>query len=143
MGKVPPRQECKVIRRTGKSQGKQGFDYMEAISAESAGSKGICMHLLTIPPGGRSKAHLHQDHETAIYVLSGKAGMWHGEQLEHLIEVEAGQFLYIPAGVPHLTYNASSTEPCSAVIARTDPNQQEGITLLPELEGLRSGLNSD
>ncbi|AZN42715.1 cupin domain-containing protein [Paenibacillus albus] len=129
--------ECKVIHTTSESQGKQGFDYMEAISAESAGSRGICMHLLTIPPGGRSKAHLHQDHETAIYVLSGKAAMWHGEQLEQYVEVEAGQFLYIPAGVPHLTYNVSDTEPCSAVIARTDPNQQESVTLLPELEGRR------
>ncbi|SEM51692.1 cupin domain-containing protein [Paenibacillus sp. OV219] len=128
---------CKVIRMTSESQGNQGFDYMEAISAESTGSRGICMHLLTIPPGGRSKAHLHQDHETAIYVLRGKAAMWHGEQLEQYVEVEAGQFLYIPAGVPHLTYNVSDTEPCSAVIARTDPNQQESVTLLPELEGLR------
>ncbi|REE86112.1 putative RmlC-like cupin family protein [Paenibacillus taihuensis] len=136
MSKVPGA-ECKVIRTTSESQGTQGFDYMEAISAESVESKGICMHLLTIPPSGRSKAHLHQDHETAIYVLSGKAGMWHGEQLEQHIEVEAGQFLYIPPGVPHLTYNASATESCSAVIARTDPNQLESVTLLPELEGLR------
>jgi uncharacterized RmlC-like cupin family protein len=94
------------------------------------------MHLLTIPPGGRAKAHLHQHHETAIYVLSGEAGMWYGENLgEHLI-VKAGDFLYIPAGVPHLPYNPSPTQPVSAVLARTDPNEQESVVLLPELDGL-------
>ena len=43
--------------------------------------------------------------------------------------------LYIPAGVPHLAANRSG-QPCSVVIARTDPNEQESVLLLPELEGL-------
>ena len=37
------------------------------------------MHLLTVPPGGRAKAHKHATHETAIYVLSGSAIMYWGE----------------------------------------------------------------
>jgi uncharacterized RmlC-like cupin family protein len=48
----------------------------------------------------------------------------------------AGDYLYIPAGMPHLPYNPSSTEACTAVIARTDPNEQEGVLLRPELDGL-------
>jgi uncharacterized RmlC-like cupin family protein len=127
---------CRVVSSTSPYHGKQGFDYGAAISAERVGSEHICMHLLTIPPGGRAKAHLHQHHETAIYVLSGEAGMWYGENLgEHLI-VKAGDFLYIPAGVPHLPYNPSPTQPVSAVLARTDPNEQESVVLLPELDGL-------
>jgi uncharacterized RmlC-like cupin family protein len=39
--------------------------------------------------------------------------------------------------MPHLPYNASGTETCVAVIARTDPNEQESVVLLPELEALR------
>ncbi|MBP3961879.1 cupin domain-containing protein [Paenibacillus lignilyticus] len=124
------------IRTKGNYQGKQGFDYQEAISAESVGSTGLCMHLLTIPPGGRAKAHLHENHESSIYVLSGRAGMWYGDRLEQHMEVEAGDFMYIPAGVPHLPYNRSDSEVCSAVIARTDPNEQESVTLLPELDDL-------
>jgi uncharacterized RmlC-like cupin family protein len=34
------------------------------------------MQLLTVPPGGRAKAHKHEAHETALYVLSGKVGMY-------------------------------------------------------------------
>ena len=44
----------------GTYAGKQGLSYFEGIAAETVGSTGICMHLLTIPPGGRAKAHLHE-----------------------------------------------------------------------------------
>ena len=92
------------------------------------------MHLLTIPPGGRAKAHLHENHETAIYVLSGEAVMWYGDQLEHEARVSAGDFMYIPAGLPHLPANASDTEPCVGILARTDPNEQESVVLRPDLD---------
>ena len=42
---------------------------------------------------------------------------------------------YIPAGMPHLPANVTNA-PASAVIARTDPNEQESVVLLPELEAL-------
>ena len=93
------------------------------------------MHLLTIPPGGRAKAHMHESHETAIYVISGEGGMWYGDRLEEYVVVHAGEFLYIPAGVPHLPVNATD-QPVTAVIARTDPHEQESVVLLPELDGL-------
>jgi uncharacterized RmlC-like cupin family protein len=66
--------------------GKQGFSYAPAISAETVGASAIHMQLLTIPPGGRAKAHKHEAHETAIYVLSGEGGMYYGERLgRHLV----------------------------------------------------------
>lgn len=125
---------CTIIRPGDTYDGKQGFSYLEGISAQSVGAQGMCMHLLTIPPGGKARAHLHEHHETTIYVLSGASGMWYGENLDEHLLVKAGEFLYIPAGMPHLPYNASATEPCVAVLARTDPNEQESVVLLPELE---------
>lgn len=95
------------------------------------------MHLVTIPPAARAKAHLHEDHESVLYVISGEAGMWFGENLEEHVDCQPGDYLYIPPGVPHLPYNASDTEPCTAVVARTDPHEQEGVVLLPELDNLR------
>jgi uncharacterized RmlC-like cupin family protein len=87
-----------------------------------------------LPPGNRSKAHKHEGHETAIYILSGESGVWYGEKLERHLIARAGDFLYIPANMPHLPYNLSDAESCVAVIARTDPNEQESIVLLPQLE---------
>ena len=132
---VSKTRECALIRPEAPYDGKQGFRYLSGISAESVGSTGICMHLLTIPPGGRAKAHLHQSHETAIYVVSGVAEVFFGERLEQHAVTAAGDLFYISAGVPHLPFN-SSTEPCVAVIARTDPNEQESVVLRPDLENL-------
>ncbi|MGP3698151.1 cupin domain-containing protein [Rhodobacter sp. NSM] len=127
--------DCRKLRPTGLYDGRQGFTYNEGLSAQSVGSSGICMHLLTIPPGGRAKAHKHTRHETAIYVIEGETVMWWGERLENRMEVGAGELLYIPADMPHLPMNLSD-RPAVAVIARTDPNEQESVTLLPDLEAL-------
>ena len=93
------------------------------------------MHLLTIPPGGRAKAHKHATHETAVYVLEGRARMYWGERLQHVMETEAGDLVYIPADVPHLPFNPTE-QTVRAVIARTDPHEQESVVLLPDLEAL-------
>jgi uncharacterized RmlC-like cupin family protein len=131
-----PLPECKLIRPAIPYDGKQGFSYIEGICKENSGSKGIAMMLLTVPPGGRAKAHMHEGHETAIFVLSGEVECFYGARLENRIITKAGDMFYIPAGVPHLPVNRSTTEPCSAVIARTDANEQESVVLLPELEAL-------
>ena len=126
---------CRVVRTSATYDGKQGLTYFEGIAAETVGAKGICMHLLTIPPGGRAKAHLHEGHETAIYVLDGEAVTLYGDRLQHHVPCQAGDLVYIPAGLPHLPVNLSG-KPVSAVITRTDPHEQESVLLLPELEAI-------
>src|SRR6202021_1179679 len=84
---------CRLVRAGQPYQGKQGLMYAPAISAESVGARGIHMQLLTIPPGGRAKAHKHASHESAIYMLSGVSGMWYGENLEHHVLVYPQDFV--------------------------------------------------
>ena len=127
---------CQVVKTDETFVGKQGLTYFAGISAETVGASGICMHMLRMPPGARANAHLHERHETAIYVLSGEAGMWYGPNLELHLVVRAGKYLYIPAGVPHQPYN-DAPEVCVALLARTDPNEQESVVLRPELDRLR------
>jgi uncharacterized RmlC-like cupin family protein len=55
--------------------------------------------------------------------------MWYRDGLGQHLSVRAGQFLYIPANVPHLPYNLSDSEPCTGVLARTDPHEQETVVL--------------
>lgn len=136
MTETTQRPACRVVRGGESYQGKQGFSYLAGISAETTGAQGICMHMLHIPPGGRAKAHLHENHETAIYILSGGAQMWYGENLEERVVMGPGDFLYIPAGVPHLPVNLSDTEPMVGILARTDPNEQESVVLRPDLDAL-------
>lgn len=126
-----------VVVPTGSEQPTlQGLLQFEGVSAQSVGSTALCAHLLRIPPGGRAKAHRHVGHETAIFVLDGGAVVWFGEQLESRLDARAGDFMYIPPGVPHLPINASDTDWAQAVVARTDPNEQESVELLPHLNDL-------
>ncbi len=126
-------QHCIAVRPDETYEGKQGLNYFAGISAESVGAQGVCMHLLKMPPGARAKAHLHAHHETAIYLISGEVEVLHGDTLQYHTVMRTGEFMYIPAGVPHLPYNSGEIE-AVAVIARTDPNEQESVVLLPHLE---------
>ena len=121
--------QCKVVRNGAAFHGKQGLDYFAGISAESAGAEGICMHLLVMPPGAEAKPHYHASHETAIYQLEGSTSFRHGPNLEFTDEVHAGDFVYIPAGVPHQPFNPTD-KPAKVLLARTDPNEQESVVLL-------------
>jgi uncharacterized RmlC-like cupin family protein len=127
---------CVCLRAGKPFVGKQGFTYAAAISAETAGASAI--QLLTVPPAARAKAHKHEAHETAIYVLTGDVGMYYGEKLENHMVSRAGDFVYIPANMPHLPYNMSQTEPATAVISRTDPKEQESVVLLPEFDPIHA-----
>jgi len=98
--------------------------------------------MVTIPPGGRTKAHLHDGHETAFYVLSGECDLWFGAGLREHDVARAGDYIYIPAGVSHVAANRSLTEPIVVVGGRTDPNEQESVVLQPELDDAVPGVET-
>jgi len=125
---------CRVVRAQPEFFGKQGHLCAPAISAETVGARKIHLQIVRIPPGVVAKAHKHEAHETALHIISGESGMWYGDNLEQHFVARAGDFLYIPADMPHQPYNLSDVVSCVALIARTDPNDQESIVLLPELE---------
>jgi uncharacterized RmlC-like cupin family protein len=116
-------------------RGKQGLDYAPGVSAETVGSRALWLGSVTLPPvGGRTRAHLHENHESALYMVSGEeVEVYTGERLEHRDVAHAGDYLYFPAGVPHVAVNRSET-PAVFVAARTDPNEQESVLMRPELD---------
>ena len=124
-----------VLRESAAYVGAQGPRYGGGVSAESVGSTGLWFGRVTIGPGERTKAHLHERHETAIYVLSGRCVVYSGHVLAERQAAGPGDYIDIPASTSHLAANASPTEPVVAIIARTDPNEQESVVLQPELDG--------
>jgi uncharacterized RmlC-like cupin family protein len=119
-----------TVRPQGTHLTKQQLPNFEGISATTAGSKHLCMHLVVIPPGGRAVAHYHDGYETTIYIIQGRAETKYGANLEHSTLNEAGDFLFIPPNLPHQPVNLSNTEEVIAVVARNDPNEQESVVVL-------------
>jgi uncharacterized RmlC-like cupin family protein len=130
---LSPRSDVVTIRSGETYDGKQGVTLAAGVSNRSAGSHGLCMHLVTIPPGTRGVPHYHNGHESAIYTVSGETEVWHGEGLRNKTIVRAGDFMYVPPGTPHLPVNRSNVITI-ALVARTDPAEQESVVVmtLPE-----------
>ena len=118
-----------TVRPPSETMTKQRLPYFLGISAATAGAQGICMHLISIPPGAAAEPHLHRGYETAIYLLEGRVMTRYGPGLMNSVINQAGDFLYIPPDVPHQPVNLSSTEPARAIIARNDANEQENVVL--------------
>jgi uncharacterized RmlC-like cupin family protein len=118
-----------TVRPQGTHISKQQLPNFEGISAKTAGSKHLCMHLVVIPPGGKAVAHYHDGYETVIYVIQGKAETRYGKNLEHSTINKAGEFLFIPPNLPHQPVNLSDTEEVIAVVARNDPSEQESVVV--------------
>lgn len=114
------RPDCEVMTR-------QRLPYFIGISGQTVGATGLSMHVVVIPPGARADPHVHVGYETGIYVLEGRVLTRWGDALEHEAVSEAGDFLFVPPGVPHEAINLSATEPARAVVARNDPAEQDKV----------------
>ena len=87
---------------------------------------------VVIPPGAAARAHVHKGYETAVYLAQGRVETRYGAGLKKRVVNVAGDFIYIPPDVPHQPFNLSDTEPAIAIVARTDPNEQESVVLYPD-----------
>jgi len=106
---------------------RQRLPYFIGISGETVNATGLSMHLVVIPPGARAEPHIHVGYETGIYVLEGTVCTRWGPALEHEVVSQAGDFLFVPPGIPHEAINLSATEPARAVVARNDPAEQDKV----------------
>jgi uncharacterized RmlC-like cupin family protein len=105
----------------------QRVPYFVGISKATAGASGLSMHLVVVPPGGHGEPHVHCGYETGIYVLEGRVETRYGPGLRESVINEAGDFLFIPPGVPHQPFNLSDTAPAKAIVARNDPGEVERV----------------
>ena len=106
---------------------RQRLPYFVGISGQTVNATGLSMHLVVIPPGARAEPHIHVGYETGIYVLEGTVCTRWGPALENEVVSHAGDFLFVPPGVPHEAINLSATEPARAVVARNDPAEQDKV----------------
>lgn len=126
----PNGRDIVTVRPLTASPTRQGLRQFVGISGANSGARGLSLNRVVIPPGARAEPHRHVGSESAIYLLQGMVETRYGERLERRVVNRAGDFLFIPAGVPHQPINLSATEPAIAIVARNDPEEQEHVELL-------------
>ncbi len=126
-GKVEGGEGILTIRASATTRGWNNIRYKAGLSGKNVGAKKLSMNVATIPPGGVAYAHIHVDFEVMLYILAGRVRHEYGPALEHALENEAGDFIFIEPGIPHEVFNMSDTEPVMAVVARSDASEWENI----------------
>jgi uncharacterized RmlC-like cupin family protein len=116
-----------TIRGGGKRRDWNGIHYKQGMSRKNVGTAGLSANIATIPPGGVAYAHIHVDFEVILYIIEGKVRHEFGPGLKHVIENEAGDFIYIKPGVPHEVFNTSDTQPVVAFVARSSADEWDNI----------------
>ena len=116
-----------TIRGGGNVRGWNGIRYKAGLSAKNVGAKQLSMNVATIPPGGVAFAHIHMGFEVMLYILEGRVRHEYGPTLEHVVDNEAGDFIFIEPGIPNEVFNLSATAPVVAVVARSDASEWEHI----------------
>ena len=91
------------------------------VSKGLVGATGIHLAIANIPPNCSSTPHYHVNCESAIYVSKGKGQFLTGPDLKTSLDIEAGDFIYVPQGSVHQPVNDSTTEPMELIVARNTP----------------------
>jgi uncharacterized RmlC-like cupin family protein len=92
---------------------------LAAIHAGAGIESPIWGGLFRVEPGARTGIHHHGEQDTIVYVLSGSSYIRWGERGQFNETAHAGDFLYVPAWLPHMEINPSSEVPFEWVVVRS------------------------
>jgi uncharacterized RmlC-like cupin family protein len=73
-------------------------------------------------PGFRSLPHHHGEAETGGYVLHGRGRIYFGEGYSEWIDMEEGDFVFVPPFMPHVEVNMSTSDDLIWLTTRTPEN---------------------
>jgi uncharacterized RmlC-like cupin family protein len=93
---------------------KAGLVSRVGIDKGSVSNPPLAMSFITIPPGGGSSRDYHIDCVQCIYLIKGRVRWFIGPHSEE-VDMEPGDFLYIPRGEIHGNKNLSGTEPAEEI----------------------------
>lgn len=80
------------------------------VRQQAIASDGMWAGVALTEPGMISGWHHHGDHETTIYVASGRLRMESGPGGSQVIEAAPGDFVYVPPGAVHREGNPSEEQ---------------------------------
>ena len=96
-----------------------GMHRLAAVSHVLVDSKALWAGVMLADPDTASSVHHHGPLETVVYVLSGRSRVRWGPRLEHDVDLEPGDFVFIPPYMPHQEINPSPDQPTQWVVVRS------------------------
>jgi uncharacterized RmlC-like cupin family protein len=75
--------------------------------------------VFVVQPGARTGIHHHGEQHTIAHVLSGSSYVRWGDRGEYAATLRAGDFLYVPAWLPHQEVNPSKNIPFQWIVVRS------------------------
>lgn len=105
--------------RTGQSE---GAVRISGVSPQHTPATRIWFGKVSNKPGFRSPPHHHGEAETGGYVFKGRARVYFGERYAEFVDMEEGDFVFIPPHMPHVEANMSVTEELVWMTCRTPDN---------------------
>jgi uncharacterized RmlC-like cupin family protein len=86
------------------------------------GAQRIWLGKVSNEPAYRSVPHHHAEAETAGYLLTGSARIYFGERYREYYDLEEGDFVLVPAWMPHIECNRGRDTELVWLTARTPDN---------------------
>jgi uncharacterized RmlC-like cupin family protein len=96
-----------------------GSERLAAVAPELGIETSMWGGLFEVAPGGRTGIHHHGEQQTIAYVLSGFCEVRWGEKGEYATTARTGDFLHVPAFVPHMEVNLSNSQSFRWVVVRS------------------------
>jgi len=96
-----------------------GSERCAAIAPALGIASAIWGGIFEVEPGSRTGIHHHGQQETVAYVLSGVCEIRWGAKGESVAHAKAGDFIHVPAFLPHREINPSRLEPFRWVVVRS------------------------
>ena len=98
-----------------------GSERRAAIAPELSVTSALWGGIFEVEPGSRTGVHHHGSQKTIAYVLSGACEIRWGETGEFRAQARAGDFIHVPACLPHMEINPSRYQPFRWVVVRSTP----------------------
>jgi uncharacterized RmlC-like cupin family protein len=111
-----------------------GMRRLAAISHVRVGSDALWAGVMLAEPETESSVHHHGHLETVVYVLSGISKVRWGSRLENEVDLESGDFLFVPPYMPHQEINPSAEHATQWVVVRSGP-EAIVVNLKKDLDG--------
>jgi uncharacterized RmlC-like cupin family protein len=96
-----------------------GSQRMAAIAPQLGIDSALWGGLFEVAPGACTGIHHHGEQQTIAYVLSGVCEVRWGAKGEFGKTARAGDFVHVPAFLPHMEINPSDSEPFRWVVVRS------------------------